>query len=293
MNVNAGCLLRIKETLHALSPKERRLAQFIIDQPESAVEMQIDEIAAACDVSVSTVMRLCKSLNYTGYKDLCRNLYSALPAASMDAGFEDIHPGDEPGTVLRNVCLGNIKAIENTAAINDIGEIERAVALLSDARRIDFYGMGNSGFVAIDAASKFLRIDKVAGAGTNSFQQLLMTLTFKPGDAAVVISYSGETTDIVALAREIRAQGVPIISITRYGKNALSDLADIRLYSSSSETLLRSSAMSSRIAQLTVIDVLFAAVCSRNFDKVKPHLEKMRVAVSRLHSPASGERGTL
>ena len=63
MTDNGSCLLRIRETMHALSPKEQQLAGFILAQPEIAVDMQIEELAAACGVSVSTVVRMCKSLN--------------------------------------------------------------------------------------------------------------------------------------------------------------------------------------------------------------------------------------
>ena len=116
MNDNGSCLLRIRETLHALSPKEQQLARFILDQPEIAVDMQIEELAAACSVSVSTVIRMCKSLSYAGYKEFCRALYSDLAPSREESRFEDIHPGDEPDTVMRNICLSSIQAIEQTMA---------------------------------------------------------------------------------------------------------------------------------------------------------------------------------
>ena len=289
MNENGGCLLRIREALHALTPKEQHLANFLLLQPERAVDMPIDDLAATCGVSISTVIRLCKSLGYTGYKELCRNLYSDLTApAQAESSFEDIHPGDSPEIVMRNIFMSSIKAIENTFAIMDVPALEAAVDRLCAARRIDFYGLGTSGFVALDACNKFQRCNKLAIAHSDPHGQLLSALTLTPEDVAVLISYSGDTTDMLSLARHIREQGTTIISLTRYGKNPLSEMADIRLYSSSTETLLRSGAMSSRIAQLAVIDTLYTAVCSRIFDEVKPHLEKTRVATMRLHQ--SGEK---
>ena len=171
MNENGGCLLRIRETLHSLSPKEQQMARFLIEKPAVAVNMQIEEIAAACGVSVSTVVRLCKSLNYTGYKELCRNLYSDLSTVQEENHFEDIHPGDEPGVVMRNICRSSIKAIENTLAITDPGELERAVNELCRAQRIDFYGMGTSGLAAMDAGNKFSRIKKTTIAHADPHSQ--------------------------------------------------------------------------------------------------------------------------
>ena len=285
MNDNGSCLLRIRETLHALSPKEQQLARFILGQPEIAVDMQIEELAAACSVSFSTVIRMCKSLNYAGFKEFCRTLYSDLSSSQEDSHFEDIHPGDEPDAVMRNICLSSIQAIEQTMAIADLRELERAVDLLCRAQRVDFYGVGSSGLAAMDAGSKFSRIRKTCIAHADPHSQILTALTMRPEDVAVLISYSGETNDILNLAREIKKIGTTIITLTRYGKNSLSSMADICLYSSSTETLLRSGAMSSRIAQLCVIDTLYAAVCSRIFNEVKPYLEQSRAATGRMHRP--------
>ena len=162
MNENGGCLLRIREALHALTPKEQHLANFLLLQPERAVDMSIDELADICGVSISTVIRLCKSLGYSGYKELCRNLYSDVTApVQQESSFEDIHPGDRLEAVMRNVCVTSVKAIENTFSIQDISALEAAVDRLCAARRIDFYGLGASGFVALDASNKFQRCNKL------------------------------------------------------------------------------------------------------------------------------------
>ena len=203
MNENGGCLLRIREALHALTPKEQHLANFLLLQPERAVDMSIDELADICGVSISTVIRLCKSLGYSGYKELCRNLYSDLTApAQPESSFEDIHPGDRPEVVMRNIFMSSIKAIENTFAIMDVSALEAAVDKLCAARRIDFYGLGASGFVALDASNKFQRCDKLAIAHMDTHSQLLSALTLRPEDVAVLISYSGDTTDMLNLARQ-------------------------------------------------------------------------------------------
>ena len=92
MNDACGCLLRIRETIHSLTPKELQLANFLLDHADRAVNMSIDVLAETCGVSVSTVVRLCKTLGYTGYKELIRNLYSDISSSQPDNTFEDITP---------------------------------------------------------------------------------------------------------------------------------------------------------------------------------------------------------
>ena len=205
---------------------------------------------------------------------------SDLAPSREESRFEDIHPGDEPDAVMRNICLSSIQAIEQTMAIADLRELERAVDLLCRAQRVDFYGVGSSGLAAMDAGSKFSRIRKTCIAHADPHSQILTALTMRPEDVAVLISYSGETNDILSLAGEIKKIGTTIITLTRCGKNSLSSMADICLCRSSTETLLRSGAMSSRIAQLCVIDVLSVGVSLLRSDEVLSNLTKSRDAIA-------------
>ena len=120
-------------------------------------------------------------------------------------------------------------------------------------------------------------------SSSDPHNQILAATSLTKGDVAVLISYSGNTKDILETADVARQTEATLISITRYGKNPLSERADIRLYSSSSEPLIRSGAMGSRIGQLTVVDILYTAVVSREYDSVKHHLDKTRLTSSRKH----------
>ena len=290
MTGTGSCMLRIREALHALTPKERHLATYLLDNADQVINMSLDELSVASETSISTIVRLCKTLGYSGFKELCRSLYSDITSPTAEGDFEDITPGDEPEAVMTNICQCNIRAIENTLAILDKAAPRQAVERLCEASRIDFYGLGSSGLVAQDACSKFIRCGKRVCSYTDAHSQMLSAVTLKEGDVAVLISYSGETTDILNLARQIRTSGATIITLTRYGKNTLSELANIRLCSSSTETLFRIGPMSSRIAQLTVVDILYAAVCSRSFDEVKRYLELSRTASIRMHQNQTESR---
>ena len=246
------------------------------------------ELAQACGSSVSSVMRLCKALKLSGYKELMKSLCGELSVLEENREFEDIHPGDDPEAVMSHLLTSDFGALRTTMEMNDAAELERAVSLLCRARRTDFYGVGSSGLVALDASNKFGRIGKVAVANTDPHNQYITSLSLCKGDAAVVISYSGETTDTVNVAREIAAAGVEIISLTKFGSSTISDLASIRLFTGSTETFMRSGAMSSRICQMFMIDVLYTSVCSRTYKEIRPHLEKTREAALRMHT-ARGE----
>ncbi|MBQ8081745.1 MAG: MurR/RpiR family transcriptional regulator [Clostridia bacterium] len=280
----------LREKLPALSGKEKQLARYILEHPDQAVGMSIGELAQASGVSASTIVRFCRGLDYSGYKEFSRSLLAKVSLPETDDEFDNIKEGDDAVTVLHNIGISSIRAIQETMQILSADPLEKAVELLLRARRIDLYGMGSSGVVAHDAAMKFARLRKAVVSYQSISDQLLSALTMTPEDVAIIISYTGNTLGILELIRHLKSQGVPVISITRYGQNPTSDLADIALHTCSNETLKRSGAMSSRIAQMVVLDTLYAACCSRDFSTVRRYLKESSNALLWLHGNGTDDR---
>nr|WP_296459891.1 MurR/RpiR family transcriptional regulator [uncultured Acetatifactor sp.] len=285
----ANCRFKLKEMLNTLTSKEKVLAQFIIEFPSEVVNMSIAELANACDTSISTVVRLCKSAGYNGYKAFSRDLSIDIVQSSSAEEYGDIRPGSSVEAVMNAVCANDMHAIENTMAVLELGELERAVAAMIAARRVDFYGIGSSGHVAMDAYNKFVRINKLSMSTNDPHQQILNASQLSMGDVAVLISYSGNTKDILETADIVRQTPATLISLTKYSKNPLAKLADICLYSSSADALVRSGAMGSRIGQLTIIDILYTAVASSEYTQVKSQLDRTRLASAKKHTQSNPE----
>lgn len=279
-----GCLAKIRECYATLSPKEQQIADFLLNNTRQTTDMSLKELATASNSSVSSVLRLCRSLQLSGYKELCKTLCGELASLEQAKEFEDIHPGDNTDAVMNHLLLSDTNALRSTISANTTGELEQAVELLCKADRIDFYGVGSSGLVALDASNKFGRIGKNVVASSDPHTQYITATSLRKGDAVVLISYSGETKDTVSIAQKIRSAGIDVISITKIGPSTIADLANIRLYTSSTETFMRSGAMSSRMCQMFLIDVLYTSVCSRTYDKVKPILQKTRQDALHLHN---------
>ena len=269
------CYLNIKESYERLSASEKRIAKYIIDNPNEVVRLPISELADRCQTSKPTVVRLCKTLGYSGYKELCMYLNADIMLnEGSELSYKDINPNDNTIEIVAKVSENNIKAIQNTVDIMDYNELTRAVDLLCHARRIDFYGVGNSGFVALDAQNKFLRINKIATAQIDPHLQILTASNLSRDDVAVFISYTGETRDLLETLDIVKSTGASTSSITKLGKNSLSSACDVNLFMVSDESFIRSGAMSSRIGQLCIIDILFSIVTSRLYSEIKPYLDR-------------------
>ncbi len=281
-----GLILKIKEALNDMKPSEKKIANFILNNTDEAVGLFIGDLAERCGTSKASVIRLCRTLHYEGYRDFAIALAADVASKKPDdAVYTDIRAGDNLEIIIKNVCHNNKKSIEDTLHVLNYKEVERAINAIHKAKRIDFYGVGASGLIALDAQQKFIRISKYAWAYTDSHLQATAAANLSKNDVVVVISYSGETNDIIDTVKIAKESGATIISITKYGINTLGEMSDIRLFLSSPEMTMRSGAMGSRIAQLTIIDIIFTGVASLEYPNIKKYLDRTKeVAVRKRYN---------
>lgn len=136
------------------------------------------------------------------------------------------------------------------------------------ARTINLFGIGQSQLVCRDFEAKLMRINKQCHAYGDWHNQLLSAKNMSERDLAVAISYSGMTRETVECARAARETGACVIAMTRAQLDSpLARQADYVLNVSASEPLLRSGAMASRMSQLVVIDMLYAACVTEDFER--------------------------
>lgn len=276
----AGSLIKIKEIINKLSVSEAKVARYILDNPEKISGLSIGELAELSGSSEATVVRLCKMLDFNGYKDfkisITRDIAYMESKEDIVQEYTDVEPGDELKSIIQNISYNNKKSIDNTLEIISFNNIKKSIDAIINADRLDFYGVGASYMIAMDAFQKFSRINKVVNAQSDPHMQIVSAANLKKGDVAVAISYSGETKDTYDSIRIAKESKATTISITKFGQSPISDICDINLFVAAPEISIRSGAMSSRIAQLNMIDILFAGVASAKFEEVKRYLENTR-----------------
>ena len=272
-------LIKIRESYCDLGDKDRAIAEFILNNENDIPKFTIRQIAEGCNVSQAAVVRFCKIFGSDGFKDFRRRLTTDMLEQAQKAqptGYitADLQGDEDISSIVQRITANNSHSIQETAELLDMHTLENAIDFLADAPRIDFFGVGASVSVALDAHQKFIRIGKTCNASQDSHIQLTLASSLKPGDAAVAISYSGRTKDTIEHAAVAKERGAHVIVLTKYGsENPLAKLGDVVLYTTSSETVYRSSATSSRIAQLTMIDILFYGTVSRSIDTYYKNLE--------------------
>ena len=172
--------------------------------------------------------------------------------------------------IVEKVTHKNIQSLLDTQRLLLLDELEQCVELIANARTVLLFGIGSSLCVAKDTYLKFLRLDKPCVVNEDSHSQLLQARNATARDVGIVFSYSGQI-------KEMKAGGAPVIAVTRYYPSEVAQLADHVLYVAANESLFRNGAMSSRLSQLNVMDILYTAYASRNHEDTMRRLTKTHI----------------
>jgi DNA-binding MurR/RpiR family transcriptional regulator len=273
----ADILVTIRALLPELAPVERRVAQQVLKDPFGTAMQSIMELARSCDTSTTTVLRFCRAVGLRGYPDLRIVLAAAAAQAGADAvaaPAHDILPGDEPAMIAAKIGHADAQAVTDTVANLDIGTLVEVVAVLAGVRRIDIYGVGASGYVALDLQQKLQRIGKPAFAWPDPHMAITSAALLGPDDAAVALSHTGTTVDTIDALREAASHGAATVAITNFPRSPITVPARFVLTTAARETAFRSGAMTSRIAQLTVVDCLFVVLAQHDLPASREALER-------------------
>ncbi|MDO9197897.1 MurR/RpiR family transcriptional regulator [Rhodoferax sp.] len=270
---------RIQAALPSLAPAEQRVAKLVLSDPRSFAQQPISELADRAHVSKPTVVRFCRSVGYDGLSDFKLKL-----AGSVSEGVPFIHRSVDADDKTSDIM---VKVIDNTVAAflkyrNDASAsaIEKAATTLVQAyrlgKRIEFFGVGNSGVVAQDAQHKFFRLGMNTIAYSDGHMQVMSASMLRPGDCVVVISNSGRTRDLMDACDIARKNGATTIVITASG-SPLAASGHIHLAADHPEGYDRYSPMVSRLLHLMIIDILATCVAlAIGGDTLQPLLREMK-----------------
>jgi len=275
-------LERVKAALPALPPAEQRVAKLLLVDARAFASLPVTELADRAHVSKPTVVRFCRSVGYDGLADFKLKL-----AGSVNEGVPFVHRAvdedDKPAELIVKVVDNAVAALlhyRNDAASH---AFERAIAALAESarnrRRIEFYGVGNSGIVAQDAQHKFFRLGINTSANSDGHVQLMSATMLEPGDCAVIISNSGRSRDLIDAAEIARKKGATTIIITASG-SPLAALGQspgqVLLAVDHPEDYDRYSPMVSRLLHLIAVDILTTGVALRLGQNLRPMLQEIK-----------------
>ena len=268
-------VLNIKINYNELTKSEKRIADFLIENPGDILPLYITELSDICGVSEATVVRFAKKFGFDGYQQLKIAIAQEHHASPVN---ENITPTDAPYDIFTKVCDDIYCSLEKTKTALDKNEIAKCCEALLRADTIILLGLGNSAPIACDASHKMLRLGLKAHPYTDNHMQVIATCHANEKTVVIGISHSGESTDIIEAMRMAKLCGAFTVAITNYKKSPIEKVSDVVLHTVSDETNYRILGLSSRISQLAIIDTIYSyLVC--HVDKARGAIEKTEAAL--------------
>ena len=259
-----GCLARLRGILPSLHSAERKVADYVLSHAETLLSQAVNEVATGAGASEATVIRFCRTMGYKGFQDLKITLARDLVSPIHSAIHEDVSEKDDAAGIIRKVFTANMETLQSTLEVLNPESVDRAVRLLEKAGRILIIGVGTSTPILMDAYNKFLRLGLSCGYQNDSHLQMMEAALLRKGDVVLAVSHSGSTKDPIDTLQVAQKNGAKAVAITNNSMSPLAKICDVVLSTSSKETKYRSEALASRIAQSSIIDVLFICLGMRN-----------------------------
>lgn len=274
----ATLLDRVEILLDQMRPSEQSVGRFVLRHPNLVIGLSFPEIAARTGVSQPTVARFCLAAGFSGYRDfklrLAQSIANGVPYVHHDVGLQD-----SMADVAAKVFDRGIAALVTVRNHLDPVALERATQLLATAKRVEFYGQGNSGIVALDAQHKFFRLGVPAVAYSDPHVHAMSASLLGTGDVVVAISGTGRTREVIRSAEIARDAGAAVIALTASG-SPLAALANVALYADVPEDLDVYAPMTSRMVHLVMIDALSVGVAVARGPALAKRLKRAKEVIA-------------
>jgi glucokinase len=281
---------RVQHLQHELTPAEQRVAALVLEQPRLVLNEPIADIARLAEVSQPTVIRFCRSLGFLGLADFKLKFASSLTGA-IPVRHSQVRISDSTHDLSAKVIDNTVSAILKFRDQLDVRSLDRAIELVSRAKRVEFYAMGNSRVVALDGQHKFFRFRIPTSAYGDSHLFALAAELLQPGDVVIAISNSGRLPELLDAVDAARAAGADVIAIGN-SQSPLAKKATVCLAVDHAEDSTTFLSMISRILQLLLIDILSVGISVDVHHVREPgeqgavngELEQRRLLISHLDS---------
>lgn len=270
--------IRLRTMRQSLTSKETEIADFICENMREASQMTISDMAARVGTAESTVFKFAKKLGYKGFRDFHNDLVSEQfdPAVTFH---ENISESSSPLEMASSVFESSIRSLADTRALLSEEEMGEAARMIIDAKTLYLFGLGGSGIVALDAYHKLMRAPVTARFVIDYHMQLMEASKATADDCAILFSHSGVNEQAIAIMQMLKKRGCGYIAITSNPASPIARNAGVTLLTVAEETSFRSESLSSRIAQLALVDSLYTIVMFSDNAAARQSLHLIREAI--------------
>ncbi|CEJ72457.1 RpiR family transcriptional regulator [[Clostridium] sordellii] len=257
-----GIIENLESPNFKVTKSDKILIEYIKNNIDDVFYKPISQIAKESNIGEATITRFSKKMGFNGLQDFKVTLAQEISSLSKNKNIinSNIENNEPVVDTAKKLLISNINTLESTVDIINGQDIHKSSQLIINANRIYFVGIGYSGIIAQDSNYKFMRIGLNCVSFDSSHTMIMMASIMEKGDLLIAISHSGETDEIIKTVKLAKENEVDVISITKKKESSLKDISDIHLEYISEETLLETGSISSKLAQIFLIDLIYTQV---------------------------------
>jgi DNA-binding MurR/RpiR family transcriptional regulator len=266
-------LLKIKRQLPYLNPALKRIAIYVSENPAKIKLLKIKELTSKCEVSEATVTRFVRELNIATFQEfkiiLADMVFSDPKTERIEdkVVYDDVAKGDSVESLIEKIAFRNLETLEETKKIINSVVIEKAVKAIDSSAIITIYCVGTSTIAAESARMRFYRIGKECIVYNDPANQAVSSSLLRKNSVAIGISNSGQSAPTVNALRMAQKSGAKTICITSSNTSPITRFADIKLYTVARQSSFFQESLASRVAQVFIIDILYASYALKHYNK--------------------------
>ncbi|MFK4753038.1 MULTISPECIES: MurR/RpiR family transcriptional regulator [Oceanospirillaceae] len=284
---NSPILAEISAAIPNLRKSEIKVAEYVLRSPQQVMHMRIVDLAQEAQVSEPTIVRFCRGIGCNSFQEFKVRVAQEM-AITNNIGQFAIATDDSISNICSKIADTTIQRLHQVKSQLKSEQVGVAANAISMATRVEFYGYGASGAVAIDAQHKFFRLQVATAAYSDPHMQAMSAVTLGPEDVAVAISQSGRTKDLLNSIALAQHHGAKVVSLAP-ANTAVSLQADYPIHINIEEDTEQFTPMTSRIAHLMVIDMLAVAVTQRRGPEFARHLINIKRSIKSLRLEQGNE----
>ncbi|GGB47419.1 transcriptional regulator HexR [Oceanisphaera marina] len=270
-------LERITQHLESFSKSERKVADVILASPQTAIHSSIATLAKLADVSEPTVNRFCRRLDTKGFPDFKLHLAQSL-ANGAPYVHRQLDDNDSPESYTAKVFESSMACLNAAQSSLDPQAVNRTVDVLTQAKRLSFFGLGASSAVAHDAMNKFFRFNVPVQCFDDVVMMRMSAANCSADDVLVLISYTGRTKALVEIAQLARQNDAIVLGLTAKD-SPLARVCTMVLSMDVPNDADLYLPMASRLTQMVLIDVLATGFILRRGSKFRENLRKVKEGI--------------
>lgn len=268
-------LLDIKIKYDNFSKTEKKVADYILNNPSEILPLFISELSELCGSSDASIVRFSKKLGFKGYQQLKIAIAQESGVRAIGA---NITKDDSAYDIFEKICDDVYCSLEKTKLSLCAENLQSCCDKILSADKILVFGLGNSASVAMDASHKLFRLGFNANAYTDNHLQAIAAAHTNKNSVVIGISHSGHSKDVIDSMRVAKSNGATTIALTNHGKSPLEKVSTIVLHTVADETNYRILGLSSRITQLAIVDAIYSYLVCR-IKNVEERIDKTELVL--------------